>query len=370
MLTINQISTNYYINKYNRQPNFKAAQGNPTTGTNDVYYQKMDEIMHDINAARQNTPEPKSKPSFAENLINFLRKINPFSHGKIQNSSNTQIAGQEPEKLNADRNGWTTLHYLCKEGDRKAVKAFLEKHKNLDMCQLTNDGDSYVKIAIDNEHKDIANLLVDMKNYDPSVKNQIERTDVYYLIKAGYKKPLKKIFKRFTELDMNQTDYNDYSYMKTAISYKRQDIAMMIADMKNYDPTAQKKHITSDFRLLINAEYKNVIKKILKRFSDMNMNQMTDSNVSYMQMAINKDCEDIALLFADMKNYDPTIKDKYGWTDMHYLFSAGFVKTIKKLLEKHPNLDMNLLTSNGESYMSLAKYDKKKELIKLIAKHM
>jgi len=347
----NQYNYNLYMNRQNRAVTFKAGQNYQSL------YAELEKLAKDV---EQKQPKISKARKFKLPLIQLLHRL--LRHQKSNNTLSK-------ENLKTDKYGWTELHYLCRDGYTDAVKNILKVHPNLNLNQLA-DGSSYVDIANYNGRNDIVNLIVGMDNYDPTVANEGGWTDLHHLCRDGRYKVVKTILKKHPDINLNQFTKSGYSYMYLAEHNKNSDIVNFLVGRKNYNPTIKNNYGWDDLHYLCQDGYTKAVKKILKKHPDIDINQTTNSGASYVKLAAKNNYEDIVNMLVSMKNYNPTVKDKNGWDDLHYLCYWGFYDAVKTILKKHPDIDINQLTNEGKSYIGLAKSHDNKKIVNLLAQYI
>ena len=355
----NQCTTYLNTRNQNRTINFKLSPKEK-----ELYTALDTAVMEHKKNLQSEAARRKANRQVIHRIYGLIKQLKPTNVPTVK------------ENLKVGYNGWTEMHRFCKDGNITAVKNVYKAHPNLNLNQLTDDGRSCVEIAKYFGRKDIVNFIVSRKNYDPTVMNDYGRTDLHYLCSGSsdkdWAKPVKTILRKHKDLNLNCLDKGGWSYMHLAANAKNYAIVNLLAGMKNYDPTVANSYGCTDLHYLLEkGGFTKAVKKILRKHKDININQLTNNRDSYVAFAAWKRDEEIVNALVKMKNYNPTVKGKDGWTDIHLLCRYGCTKALNTVFEKyHDIIDMNQLTDSGKSYMDLAREWNQTEVINILAKYI
>jgi len=218
------------------------------------------------------------------------------------------------------------------------------------------------------KHEDIVNLIAGLDNYDPTIRDSSDSTDFHILCELGYTEPAKTLFEKHPDFDINRPNKSGLTCMRLAINNHRKDLVNFIAGIDKYNPMIPDIDASNDMYALCSMGYTDAIKIYCEKHPDINLSfNMNNRYFSYMQTAINHKNKDLVNFIAGMDNYDPTIPDRNGFTDIHCLCQEKYTDEAIALLEKKRDFNINQRTLTGATCMSFAISNEDKNLVDYIA---
>ena len=202
--------------------------------------------------------------------INKLTKNNDSCMSLAVNHNYSEIVDLLSKNKNLDVNkagkeGWTAIHYLCRNGYIDALKNVLELHKDADINKLTKNNDSCMMLAINSGYSEIVDLLSQNENLDVNKAGKEGWTAIHYLCRNGYTDALKNVLELHKDADINKCTRDGNSPMVLAIQNNRSEIIDLLSKSENFDVNRVNKNGDTDLHILGRNGYTDVINNILER---------------------------------------------------------------------------------------------------------
>lgn len=262
-----------------------------------------------------------------------------------------------------DKYGYTDLHSLCYNGYSYAVDAFCEKNPNIDFNQQTKSGTTCMFNAQSQNHTDLVEFIANRDNYNPTIPipGKHNLTDLYNLMDSEkYQYVAVNLCKKLPDFDFNIQNEDRETYMYIAIYSKNNDLVNFIANSKNYDPTIPHRNGCTDLHTLSNEGCIDALQTLCKLHPNIDFNQQDDFGQTCMGMALysrrneqnhrkRENLDKTINFIANRENYNPTIPNKSGFTDLHILCRYGYIDIYEALVKKHPEFDIDQKDASGYS---------------------
>ncbi|MFP3026050.1 MAG: ankyrin repeat domain-containing protein, partial [Wolbachia sp.] len=313
----------------------------------------------------------------------------------------------------ADKNGWTPLHYAAKFDQLEVAKFLIEKGANINAADTSTIGEKPIHVAAENNSKNIIEFLISKgvsvndtdkdgrtplywaswngrldvveyligKGADISAKDKDGRNPldvakgyqydnvVEYLQQAelrlnkqlltavqdGDFEKVKDLVSRGTSLD---TKYNGgWTLMHYAAYEGKLDIVkylvdkLVILEIKYNDGETLSCNASLDNHSDIVDNYLDTMKCLVGKESSLEIKD--DSGKTPLHCAAFNGKLDVVKYFVDEEKIDASITDNSGWTPLHWASGNGHLDLVKYLIGKGANL-VNIKDKDGKTPLDIA----------------
>lgn len=241
------------------------------------------------------------------------------------------------------------LHRLCLLGETELVKILLARQPKVEVNQLDSDGHTALLLALQKNHLDIAQLLID----DPNI-NLTKKCNDIPLLHYAYSTKKIDIFKNLLNLrekiDPNQLDEDGKPIFFYLINNKKFELVKLLLAHPHINPNLG----FDDSTLLQVCIANNAPVEIVKILLDkVDPNQLNKKNESALYYAWHYKNFEIAKLLLGRPDLDATLGFK-NTPFIHFICETGETELLKALLSTHPNFNINVKDKNGVSALFYA----------------
>ncbi len=161
--------------------------------------------------------------------------------------------------------------------------------------------------------------------------------------------------------DVNVKDKQEYTALFHAIEAMYEDVATVLLDQPNLDPSARGKNGVTALMSYAWRDNKEAVRKLLDRGADVNA-QDNDGDTALHGVAKSGNVEILDMLLA--KRADPNLKNKLGGTPLMWAAVFGHEEAAQRLLAR--GADRSLKDEDGMTALDWAVRNKRDKVIALL----
>ena len=294
-------------------------------GGNNVIIEKLLSLGLDIDSRRSDGATPLIIAACRGRLDAFSVLIERKSDPTLKNN-----------------NGWTLLHYAAKGGNNIIEKLL---SLGLDIDARRSDGATPLMIAACEGKLDALSVLIERKS-GPTLKNNKGENLLHYAAKGGNNVIIEKLLSLGFDIDSRRSD--GATPLMIAACRGRLDAFSVLIERKS-DPTLKNNDGWTLLQYAAQGGNDIIIEKLLSLGLDID-SRRSDGATPLMIAAFCGRLDAFSVLIE--RKSDPTLKDNYGWTLLHYAATGGNNVIIEKLLSL--GLDIDSRRSDGLTPLGLA----------------
>ena len=251
----------------------------------------------------------------------------------------------------------TLLHYASKGGNLEIVKYLLESRADIDVNLLNDGGDSAVSIAAKRGNWSIAKLLLRKFEVDVNLSyGRRKNTLLHYASKKNTLEIVKYLLENHADIDISLCNSSDKSAISIAAKRGYWEIVKLLLRESGVDVNLR--YSRRKYTLLHYASNRNnlkIVKYLLENHADVDVNLLNKYYDSAASLAAERGYWKIVKHLLWKSGVDVNLQ--YGYwknTLLHYASKENNLEVVKYLLEKHADIDVNLLNDDGDSAASIA----------------
>ena len=279
---------------------------NAAKGGNNVIIEKLLSLGLDIDSRRRDGATPLM-------IAAYNGTLNAFS----------VLIERKSDPTLKDNDGWTLLHYAAKSGNNVIIQKLLSL--GLDIDSRRSDGATPLMIAAREGRLDAFSVLIERKS-DPTLKDKDGWTLLHYASKGGNNVIIEKLLSLGLDIDLRRSD--GATPLMIAAFEGRLDALSVLIERKS-DPTLKDNNGWTLLHYAAQGSNDVIIQNLLSLGLDID-SRRSDGATPLMIAACERRLDAFSVLIE--RRSDPTLKDKDGWTLLHYAARGGNNVIIEKLL--------------------------------------
>ena len=259
----------------------------------------------------------------------------------------------------AGSNGWTLLHYACKEGNVNLVRTFIE-HK-ADITAKNNQSNMPVHIAVKYNRGEVILALITEFGCDTNIADSNGSTLLHYACKAGNVSLVRTLIEHKADITAKNNQGNMPVHI--AANYGREEITVALITEFCCDPNIANSNDWTLLHYACKAGNVSLVRTLIEHKADITAkNNQGDIPV---HIAANYGREEITVALITEFCCDPNIANSNDWTLLHYACKAGNVSLVRTLIEH--KADITAKNNQGDMPVHIAAdYDKEEVTLALI----
>ena len=249
------------------------------------------------------------------------------------------------------QDGYTELHYSCRDGHVDIVKILVKYKANVNA--RTDSGDTPLTLAAKNKHDNVVHALLSDSQCLVDAKGQDGYTALHYSCRYGHLDIVRTLVNQF-KVDVNDRTKSGDTPLTLAVRHEHDNVVHVLLSDSQCLMDAKGQDGYTPLHYSCRYGHVDIVRTLVKLKA--NVNAKTDSGDTPLTLAARNKHDNVvhALLFDSQCLVDANGQD--GYTALYYSCRYGHVDIVRTLVKNKVNV--NTKTDSGDTPLTLAARNK------------
>ena len=258
--------------------------------------------------------------------------------------------------------GWTALHYFAQNGRYELVKAVADMGTNINL--KTNTGENCLHIAAEYGHSSLCWTLISKHKFDVQIPDDDGWTVLHYFAQNGSYELVKAVADMGIHISLPTNKGKNCLHIAADNSHF--DLCRTLISKHNFDVQLCDHDGWTAFHYFAKEGSYELVKAVADLGVDITLK--TNLGKNCLHIAADSSRFNLCRMLISKHNFDMQLRDRNGWTALHYFARNGYYELVKAVADM--GININLTTNNGKNCLHIAADNSRLNLCRaLIRKH-